>query len=103
METKIKVPSEVIDEVILTHAEKLLIYYANEYKERPKSLISSFLKFNSIRMAASLVVFACKKNGMLDELKGKKNFEDWVSRQPLEERWKPTLSNFLLIIWGVNK
>lgn len=95
--------SEVIDEIILTHAEKLLIYYAKEYKERPKSLISSFLKFKSIRMASTLIIFRCTKNGMLKELEGKKDFKEWVNKQPIEEKWKPVMEKFLLILWGCTR
>lgn len=92
-----------MNDIILTHAEKLLIFYANEYKERPKSLISSFLKFDSIKMAATLIIFSCKKNGMLAELEGQKDFSDWVGKQNLEERWRPVMSKFLLILWGITK
>lgn len=91
-----------INPIICHHAEKLLVYYANEYKERPKSLLSSYLKFDLIKYGALLVVFACKKNGLLKELEGKKDFSEWVNKQPLDERWKPVLNKFLIILWGVN-
>lgn len=95
--------NEKINQVVLTETEKLLIYYANEYKSRPQSLISSFLKFDSIKMAATLIIFSCKKNGMLKELEGQKDFKEWVNKQPLEEKWKPVMEKFLLILYGVTK
>lgn len=95
--------NEIINQAIQTHSEKLLIYYANEYKCRPQSLISSFLKFDSIKMAATLIIFSCKKNGMLKELEGQKDFSEWVNKQQIEEKWKPVMEKFLLILWGVSK
>ena len=94
---------EILNEVIIRNSEKMLVDWANSYKENPKSFLNTFLKFNSQRMAACLIIFACRKNGILKELKGKKDFSEWVGKQRIEERWKPVLENLLLIIWGINK
>ena len=94
---------EILNEVIISNSEKLLVDWVKSYQENPKVFLDCFLKFNSQRMAACLIIFACRKNGILKELEGKKDFSEWVEKQPLEERWKPVLKNLLLIIWGINK
>lgn len=93
--------TEVLNSIILSTGGKLMFDYAESYKRNPGAFISTFLKFNSFRMACCLVTFSARKNGLLDELKGKKDFSQWVEKQDLEDRWKPVLSNVLLIIWGV--
>lgn len=94
---------DFVNKVILTETEKLLIFYANEYKERPRVLLNSFIKFKSIKNGAVLIIFMCRKNGMLAELKGQKDFKEWVNKQPLEEKWKSVFNNFLIILWGCTK
>jgi hypothetical protein len=93
--------NEILNEIILTTGGKLMFNYAESYKRDPGAFISTFLKFNSFRMACCLVVFTARKHGLLDELKGRKDFSGWVEKQRIEERWKPVLSNLLLIIYGV--
>lgn len=95
--------NEEINKVILSHTEKLLVYYANQYKERPRGLIDSFLKFDSIKMAACLIIFMYRKNGVLEELRNEKDFSEWVDKQSLADKWKPVMNNFLLILWAVTK
>lgn len=95
--------NKMINEAIFSHSEKLLIYYAKEYQERPRELIGTFLNNNSFRMAVCLVIFTCRKNGLLKELEGQKDFNEWVSKQKIEEKWKPVLEKFLLILWGIIK
>lgn len=91
----------IINEQIFIHSEKSLIYWAERYKENPRHVINCFLKYESIRMSICLITFWARKNGVLKELKGK-DFKEWVGKQNLEEKWKPVMENFLLILWGVN-
>lgn len=92
-----------INEIIVRRTEPIIVLYANWYKRDPKGLIKSFLNKSSVKMIACLIIFACKKNGLLKELEGKKDFSEWVNKQNLEERWKGVMANFLLIIWGVTE
>lgn len=77
--------------------------WVDEYKRDPRGVINSFLKYESIRMSVCLITFWAKKKGVLKELEGGKDFSEYVKKQPLEERWKPVLNKFLLVLWGVIK
>lgn len=93
----------IINEAVFKAGEGLLAFYHKEYKERPKELLRCFMNNNSMRMAVCLILFTCRKLGVLKEWKGKKDFSEWVNKQPLEERWKPVLCDFLLILWAQNQ
>lgn len=92
---------EILNQIILTTGGNLMFAYAEAYKRDPEAFISTFLKFNSLRMACCLVTYTARKYGFLDELKGKQDFSQWANKQDVEERWKPLLANLMLIIWGV--
>lgn len=92
-----------VNEIIVSNTEPILIIYANWYKRDPKGLLREFLNNEGVRMIACLIIFTCRKNGLLGELKGKKDFKEWVNKQNLEERWKPVMENFLLILWGCTR
>lgn len=90
-----------VNEMIYPHAEALLIHWVEQYKRDPKCVIGCFLKYESIRMSVTLITFWARKKGVLKDLEGKKSFEDYANKQNLEDKWKPVLAKFLLILWGV--
>jgi hypothetical protein len=92
--------NEILNKPIMDCGARLMFVYAEEYKRDPRSFIQSFLKYDSIKMASCLVIFNARKQGLLNEVD--KDFSDWVNKRDLPERWKPVLSNLLLIIWAVN-
>lgn len=93
--------TETVNEIIIRNSEPILIEYANWYKRDPKGFIKFYLNSSGMKMIAVLINFSCLKNGLLKELEGQKDFSEWVNKQSLEERWKPVLNKFLLILWGV--
>jgi hypothetical protein len=96
-----KITKEV-NEIIIKHSEPILVQYANWYKEDARGFLNAYLNNLSVKMICCLLIFTCKKNGLLKELEGKKDFSEWVEKQTLEDKWKPVLEKFLLIIWGIN-
>lgn len=73
-----KITKEV-NEIIVRRTEPIIVLYANWYKEDPKGLIRSFLNKDSTKMIACLIIFTCKKNGLLKELEGK-DFSEKMER-----------------------
>lgn len=82
---------------------RLLLTYAESYKRDPAAMISSFIKYDSIKYGALCALQNARRQGFLQELEGQKDFTDYANRQNLEEKWKPVLAKFLLLIWGVMK
>lgn len=94
--------SEEINEMIFPCSEKLLLMWVDQYKKDPKVVINCFLKYESVRTSVTLITFWGRKKGVLKELEGK-DFTEYVNKQPLEEKWKPVLNKFLIILWGALK
>lgn len=94
---------KALDESLLNFGGRCLVSYSREYQENPKAVLNSFMKYDSIKFACEYVVKYGRKSGVLKELEGQKDFTTWVNKQDLEEKWKPVLANFLLLIWGVTK
>src|SRR5688500_1930180 len=81
---------------------QLSFVYANAYQKNGTAFIVSFIKYPSIRMACESIVAEYKKSGALDDCrKLGKDFTEYASKQPVDERWKPILANMLLIIYGI--
>jgi hypothetical protein len=94
---------KILNDALLNFGENCLVSYSKLYQENPKAFLNSFIKYDSVKMACEYAVRYCRKSGVLKELEGKKDFTEWVDKQPLEEKWKPVMSKFLLILWGVTK
>jgi len=92
---------KVLDDALLNFGGRCLVSYCDAYKEDPKAFISSFLKFDSIKMGCQFAVKYGKEH--LKEFEGKKDFSGWVEKQNLSEKWKPVLEKILLLIWGLNQ
>ena len=94
---------KILDEPLLNLGKNCLISYSKSYQENPKAFISSFIKYDSIKLTCQYVIKYARRSGILEELKGQKDFSEWVSKQRIEGKWKPVLSELLLIIWGTTK
>ena len=94
---------KMLDDGLLNLGQNCLITLSKEYKENPKAFINSFIKYDSIKMVCNYVVKYARRSGILEELKGKKDFTEWVNKQPINEKWKPLFSDLLLVIWGTTK
>ena len=94
---------KILDDGLLNLGHNCLITFSKEYKENPKAFISSFIKYDSIKTVSGYVVKYARKEGILKELEGQKDFTEWVDKQRIDEKWKPVLSELLLIIWGATK
>ena len=94
---------KILDQATLNFGQECLITYSKSYQENPKAFINSFIKFDSIKMACEYVIKYARKEGVLKELEGQKDFTEWVNKQRIDEKWKPVLNELLLIIWGATK
>jgi len=94
---------KILDDGLLNLGYNCLITFSKEYKENPKAFISSFIKLYSIKMACEYVIKYARKEGILKELEGQKDFTEWVDKQRIDQKWKPILNELLLIIWGATK
>lgn len=80
----------------------LSLLYAREYEKDGKVFISSFFKFNSVRWVCREIVIVYKNTGAFAECE-KKDFSEWVGKLNLEDRWKPVLSDVLVLIYNLVK
>lgn len=83
---------------------ELSLTYARSYEKNPKAFISSYKKYNSIRMVCDWIVYTYKYIGAFDECKllGK-DFSEWANRQDVEDKYKTNLAEFMLIIYSILK
>ena len=94
---------KILDDGLLNLGQNCLITFSKEYKDNPKAFINSFIKYDSIKMVCEYVIKYARRSGILDELEGQKDFTEWAFKQRISEKWKPVLSELLLIIWGTTK
>lgn len=88
-----------INEVISETMISLSVNYAREYERDPRSFISCFLKFPSVRSACAWIVWSYKKTGTFNECKG--DFSEWANKQKVGEKWKRVLAEVLKIIHSI--
>lgn len=96
-----QITSEEINAIVTENCLNMSLTYARFYESNPKSFLTCFLKFKSIRMACSWIVWSYKKSGVFNDCKG--DFSDWANKQNLDDRWKPVLSDTLKIIYSIIK
>ena len=94
---------KILDDALFNLGKNCLITYSKSYQENPRSFINSFIKYDSIKMACQYVIKYARVSGILEELEGKNDFSEWAFKQRINEKWKPVLSDLLLIIWGTTK
>lgn len=94
---------KVLDESLLNLGERCLVSYARGYQENPKAILNCFMKYDSFKMSCEHLIKYARKSGILKELEGKKDFSEWVNKQKIDDKWKPVLNNFLIILWGINQ
>lgn len=94
---------KVLDESLLSFGERCLVSYARGYQENPKAILNCFIKYDSFKMSCEHLIKYARVSGILKELEGKKDFSEWVEKQKIEEKWKPVLNKFLIILWGINQ
>lgn len=90
-----------VDGVLVDEYIGLSLKYAKIYEQTPKVFISSFLKFTSVKMCCSWIVWAYKKDGIFKDCTG--DFSEWANRQDVEEKWKRVLADIVKIIHSIVK
>ena len=78
---------------------ELSLSYARLYEENPHAFISSFKKFDSIKMACNWIAYTYRHIGAFDEVLARgKDISKWIDKQDLSPTHKKDLENILLII-----
>ncbi len=78
---------------------ELSLSYARLYEENPHAFISSYKKFDSIKMACNWITYTYKHIGAFDEVLARgKDISKWIAKQDLTDYQKKDLENILLII-----
>lgn len=95
---------EVFKEITNNSFVELSLTYARCYQKNPKAFISSYKKYNSIRLVCDWIVYTYKYIGAFDECKTLgKDFTDWANRQDVDDKHKNNLADFMLIIYSIVK
>lgn len=90
-----------IDQELIDGYFGLSLIYAKNYSNDPKNFLTCFVKFKSIRMACSWIVWGYKKSGIFKDCTG--DFSEWANRQKVDDKWKPVLNDVLKIIFSIVK
>jgi len=95
---------KVFNEITNNSFVELSLTYARCYEKNPKAFIGSYKRYNSIRLVCNWIVYTYKYIGAFDECKALgKDFTDWANRQDVDEKYKPLLAEFMLIIYSIIK
>lgn len=96
-----EITSEELNAIITESCFSLSLIYAKNYSNDPKNFLTCFVKFKSIRMACSWIVWGYKKSGIFKDCTG--DFSEWANKQKVDDRWKPVLNDVLKIIFSIVK
>lgn len=95
---------EVFNQITNHTFVEISLSYARLYEQNPKAFISSFKKFESVRMVCDYIIYTYKYIGAFDEvLTIGKDFTDWANKQEVPEKYKKTLADIVLIIYSITK
>lgn len=81
---------------------KMACLYAKMYSNDPKTFVSCFLKFQSVRTCCTWIVKSFKDTGSWEDcLLTGKDFTEYANKQALDENGKRVLADTLLIIYSI--